>query len=66
MPQQVDITIKKTSSGCKVLPPYPSLQPGDTVKWRNRTGDRIIVFFPHDGTFGTVVGSVTTKKIHFH
>jgi hypothetical protein len=63
---QVDITIKKTSSGCKVLPPYPSLQVGDTINWRNRTGARIIVFFPHDTALGTVVAGVPNPKAHFH
>ena len=35
------------------------LQPGDTVKWVNKTGDDIVVFFPHDNVLGPTTG-------HFH
>jgi len=35
------------------------LAPGDTVRWVNKTGGDVIVFFPHDN----VLGNATA---HFH
>jgi len=35
------------------------LQPGDTIRWVNRTGGDIVVFFPHDNVLGNSTG-------HFH
>jgi hypothetical protein len=35
------------------------LAPGDTVRWVNKTGGDIIVFFPHDNVLGNSTG-------HFH
>ena len=34
-----------------------ALAPGDTVRWVNKTGGDIIVFFPHDNVLGNA---------HFH
>ncbi len=54
-----DVTIVRTSEGSKVVPPYTVLQAGDNVKFRNRTGSHVIVFFPHDKVFGAA-------GAHFH
>jgi len=43
----VDINVVKASSRVCIAD-QAQLNPGDTVRWNNLTGDDIIVFFPHD------------------
>lgn len=49
----IDVTITKVSPTlCTLNPPQAVLAAGDTVTWINKTGSRVIVFFPHDGILG--------------
>jgi hypothetical protein len=51
-----DITISVQAGVAKAT--KVTAKPGDNVNWVNNTGDRVILFFPHDGIFS--LGS------HFH
>lgn len=51
----VDVTIKQNTAGtgCTVSPsPAPLKRATDDIRWFNDTGDKIILFFPHDGVLG--------------
>ena len=50
----VRLVVVRTDKGCAVVPPYAIVAAGDTVTWKNRTGGRVIVLFPHDGVFGAM------------
>jgi hypothetical protein len=52
------LTVRKHGKTCKVMAKgsvTPVLALADTVEWRNRTGDRVVVFFPHANVFGTTL-----------
>ena len=51
--KHVEITVVRTSGGCKVVPPYAMVANGDTIAWKNRTGAPVVLFFPHDSVFGS-------------
>ena len=41
----IPILVIRAGEVCKVVPPVNIVREGDSVQWRNRTGDRITVFF---------------------
>jgi hypothetical protein len=51
----VDVTIRQDSAGtgCTVSPSEAKLKNGrDDIRWSNETGDKVVVFMPHDGVLG--------------
>ena len=59
----VKLLVVRAEKGCAVVPPYAIVSVGDTVTWKNRTGDDIIVHFPHDNFFGVSVPPRVDIKI---
>ena len=47
----VDINIVKASANVCIADQV-QLNPGDTARWVNQTGDSVILFFPHEDVFG--------------
>ena len=53
MPTRWILTVRKQKKVCKVIThkgtvtPILDVSAGDTVEWRNRTGDRMVINVPH-------------------
>ena len=59
----VKLLVVRSERGCVVVPPHAVVSVGDTVTWKNRTGDDIVVHVPHDNFFGVSIPARVDIKI---